>query len=229
MYETSITPLPDASLASDAARTDTPPGRALLEWAERLLKVNAAEQRTLHDDVADLLTYSVQASETEQATQNIAIETLKLGNRTADALAARDTAAAAAILDESVVLSETVSSLPISPLIQSEMVDAIDQWRNGLATTIAGLNEQNLILKEMDSTASRMIEGARFLDEMLTRNAEHIGELVRNILIFGAAAGLLLGGVTGLAVAPSRRRNWPRSASWWPASPTRSTRRWASR
>lgn len=202
-YETSITPVPDATLAADAARSSAPPGRALLDWAERLLKVNAAEQRTLHDEVADLLTYSVQAGETEQATQNIAIETLKLGDRTAHALADRDTAAAAAILDESLVLSETVASLPISPLIQSEMVDAIDQWRKGLATTIAGLNEQNLILKEMDSTASQMVEGARFLDDMLTRNAEHIGELVRNILIFGAAAGLLLGGVTGLAVARS--------------------------
>ena len=51
-----------------------------------------------------------------------------------------------------------------------------------------------------------MIDGARFLNEMLTRNAERIGDLVRNILIFGAAIGLLLGSVTGLAVARSITR-----------------------
>ena len=36
--------------------------------------------------------------------------------------------------------------MPISPLIQSEMIDALDQWRNGLATTLDGLNEQSRIL-----------------------------------------------------------------------------------
>ena len=41
---------------------------------------------------------------------------------------------------------------------------------------------------------------------MLTRNAERIGGLVRNILIFGAATGLLLGSLTGLAVARSITR-----------------------
>ena len=72
------------------------PGRRSTDWVERLLKVYSTEQRALHDEVAELLTYSVQAGETEQATQNIAIETLKLGSRTAAALASRDTAAAAA-------------------------------------------------------------------------------------------------------------------------------------
>ena len=112
--------------------------------------------------MADLLTYSVQASETEQATQNIAIEALKLANRTADALASRDTTAAAAILDQSVLLTDTVASLPISPLIQTEMIDAQREWRNRLATTIDGLKEQNRIITEMDATAGRMIEAARF-------------------------------------------------------------------
>jgi len=206
VYETSIAPVADAALAAEAARSLLPPWRALSEWIARMLKVYSTEERTLHDEVADLLTYSVQASETEHATQNIAIETLKLGSRTAQALGDRDAEAAAEVVDQSSALSETVGSLPISPLIQTEMLDAIDQWRNGLATTIEGLNEQNRILEEMDGTAARMIEGARFLDAMLTRDAERIGDLVRNILIFGAAIGLLLGSVTGLAVARSITR-----------------------
>ena len=55
------------------------PQEKLAQWVERLLKIHSTEQRALHDEVAELLTYSVQAAETEQATQNIAIETLKLG------------------------------------------------------------------------------------------------------------------------------------------------------
>jgi signal transduction histidine kinase len=203
VYEMSFAPVADAVLAAEARRSTLAPGEALSSWVERLLKVHSTEQRTLHDEVAELLTYSVQASETEQATQNIAIETLKLDGRTANALASRDTQAAGAVLEESLMLGETVASLPISPLIQTEMIDAIERWRNGLATTIGGLNEQNEIIREMDATASRMVEGARYLDEMLTRNAEHIGDLVRNILIFGAATGLLLGSGTGIAVARS--------------------------
>jgi hypothetical protein len=206
VYETSFAAVQDAALAAEARRSRTPPGEALSGWVDRLLKVHSTEQRTLHDEVAELLTYSVQASETEQATQNIAIETLKLGNRTADALAARDTQAAGAVLAESLALNETVATLPISPLIQTEMIEASDQWRQGLATTIEGLNAQNQIIGEMDQTASRMIEGARFLDEILTRNAEHIGRMVRTILIFGAAVGLLLGSLTGIAVARSITR-----------------------
>ena len=44
------------------------------------MKLNSTEQRALHEEVAQLLTYSVNAAETEQATQNIAIEELKLAN-----------------------------------------------------------------------------------------------------------------------------------------------------
>ena len=105
-------------------RRATPPGRALTDWIERLLKVHSTEQRALHDEVAELLTYSVQAAETEQATQNIAIETLKLANRTADALAGRDTDATAHPRREPAAYARRSPSLPISPLIQSEMIDA---------------------------------------------------------------------------------------------------------
>ena len=78
---------------AEAARSDDAARQALTDWIERLLKVYSTEQRALHDEVAELLTYSVQSAETEQATQNIAIEALKLANRTADALTSRDTGA----------------------------------------------------------------------------------------------------------------------------------------
>ena len=156
--------------------------------------------------MAGLLTYSVQSAETERATQDIAIEALKLSNRMAAALTARDTQALSTIHDESLKLSDTMTAMPISPLIQSEMIEALDQWRKGLATTLDGLKEQSGILQEMDASTHRMIDGARYLDETLTRNAERIGALVRNILILGAAIGLLLGSLTGLAVARSITR-----------------------
>ena len=187
-YVASISPQPAQTAAS--ARNEAA-GRAVSDWVERLLKVHSTEQHALHDDVAGLLTYSVQSAETERATQDIAIEALKLSNRMAAALTSRDTQALSAIHDESLKLSDTMTAMPISPLIQSEMIEALDKWRKGLATTLDGLKEQSGILQEMDASTQRMIDGARYLNETLTRNAERIGALVRNILIFGAAIGLL--------------------------------------
>jgi signal transduction histidine kinase len=203
-YEASIAPPSGAAIVAPTAGEST--SRVLTDWIERLVKVYSTEQRALQDEVAELLTYSVQSAETERATQDIAIETLKLSSRAAAALTSRDTAAISRIHDESLKLSETMAEMPISPLIQSEMIDAIDQWRMGLSTSLDGLNEQGRILGEMDASTRRMIDGARFLNETLTRNAEQIGHIVRNILIFGAAIGLLLGSITGIAVARSITR-----------------------
>lgn len=183
-----------------------PAQRALAGWLDRLLKVNATEHRSLHDELAELLTYSVQAHETEQATQNIAIATLKLGSAADDALAERDVAAAGAIFDRSRDLGATVESLPISPLIQTEMIDAIAQWQRGLATTTDGLRRQNEIIAAMDSSAEGMIDGARILNDLLTTDAEALSQVIRNILIVGAAIGLFLGSVTGWIVARSISR-----------------------
>jgi signal transduction histidine kinase len=202
-YEASITPGLGAAPGTGDGEAAA---KALTDWVERLLKIDSTEQRALQDEVAELLTYSVQSAETERATQDIAIEALKLSNRMGQALASRDTDAIAGIHDESQKLSETMTSMPISPLIQSEMIDSLDQWRKGLATTLDGLSGQSDILKEMDASTRRMIEGARYLNETLSRNGERIGALVRNILIFGAAIGLLLGSVTGIAVARSITR-----------------------
>jgi signal transduction histidine kinase len=175
----------------------------LAEWVERLIKVHSTEQRALHEEVAQLLTYSVNAAETEQVTQNIAITTLKLGRRTSDALANRDVAAVEQILSDSKPLAETVASLPISPLIQTEMIDAIANWRDGLATTADGLRGQNQIIAGMDMTANAMIASAGNLNDLFTNDADRIGQAVRTILVLGAAIGLLLGSGTAFIVARS--------------------------
>jgi signal transduction histidine kinase len=202
-YEASIAPPSGSPTGTPSSETTT---RALSDWIERLVKVYSTEQRALQDEVAEQLTYSVQSAETERATQDIAIQTLKLSSRAAAALTGRDAAGISSIHEESLRLSETMAAMPISPLIQSEMIDALDQWRKGLSTSLDGLNEQGRILGEMDASTRRMIDGARFLNETLTRNAEQIGHIVRNILIFGAAIGLLLGSITGIAVARSITR-----------------------
>jgi hypothetical protein len=193
----------------------------LAEWVERLIKVHSTEQRALHEEVAQLLTYSVNAAETEQVTQNIAITTLKLGRRTSDALANRDVAAVEQILSDSKPLAETVASLPISPLIQTEMIDAIANWRDGLATTADGLRGQNQIIAGMDMTANAMIASAGNLNDLFTNDADRIGQAVRTILVLGAAIGLLLGSGTAFIL--------PRSDSSSLVSPMRSIRRSASR
>ncbi|MCT8973586.1 sensor histidine kinase [Microbaculum marinisediminis] len=188
----------ERSLADDS--------KALADWSDRLLKVQTTEQRALYEEIAQLVAYSVEANETERATQNIAIEILKLGQRTAAALVERDPEATATILAESATLPQTVAALPISPLIQSEMIDAIDQWREGLGTATEVLRQQNERIADMDRSAVTMIEGARALNDLFTADAEKIGNTIRNILVFGAAAGLLFGAATAYFVARSITR-----------------------
>lgn len=181
-------------------------GRALIDRVERLTKINSTEQRALHEEVAQLLTYSVQAAETEQATQNVAIATFKLARRADEALSARDPAATVSILEEAKSLSETMSALPISPLIQTEMIDAISRWREGLSTTADGLQVQNDILERMDLTAQPMIRGAEAINDLFTSDADRIGKFVQSILLLGAALGLLFGAGTAILVARSITR-----------------------
>ncbi len=178
----------------------------LADWTDQLLKVNVTAQRSLHDELAQLLTYSVQANETEQSTQNVAVATLKLGQRTRDALAAREPAEADPLIAESSKLAKTVGALPISPLIQAEMIEAIEQWRKALVTTIAGLRQQNVTIANMNADAGLMIEGARALNDLFATDARTIGDTIRRILIFGAAIGLLLGAGTAILVARSITR-----------------------
>ena len=179
------------------------PAAALAEWGERILKIDTSGQRTLHEEVAQLLTYSIEANETEQATQNIAISTLKLGQRTAIALVSRDAVAASAMLDEGERLSTKAAALPISPLIQGEMIDAIDGWRTRLATTIAGLRRQGEMIADMDGVAEAVSQSARALNDAFINDANSFGTSIRQILLVGAALGLLAGSLAALAVARS--------------------------
>ena len=188
---------------ADTEGVQPDPATALAEWGERILKIDSSGQRTLHEEVAQLLTYSVEANETEQATQNIAISTLKLGQRTSAALTSRDSVAARAMLGEGERLSSKAAALPISPLIQGEMIDAIDGWRTRLATTIAGLRRQGEMLADMDGAAEAVSQSARALNDAFIDDADRFGTTVRRILLVGAALGLLAGSLVALVVARS--------------------------
>jgi signal transduction histidine kinase len=192
-----------AAAKGDIARGGGAAAERFSTWLDRLIKINATEQRALHEEVSQLLTYSVQAAETEQATQNIAIATLKLGRRTATALDARDVAALDRINRESRALADTIGTLPISPLIQAEMLDELNAWSERLATTTKGLEIQNGIASLMDGTAEDMIENARKLDRLFVANADRIDSFVRTVLILGAAFGLFVGGFVAWQVARS--------------------------
>ncbi len=110
--------------ALDALAAQPEPGTdgKLDAWIERNLKIETSGQESLHDEVAQLLAYSLQANEIEQATQNIALGTLKLGPRTTGALVRRDPALAERMLTEGERLGRSAAALPISPLIQAEMI-----------------------------------------------------------------------------------------------------------
>jgi len=189
--------------AAVRAGSNAPERTALSTWNDRQLKIHSSERGKLHDEVASLLNYSVQANEIDQTTQNVAIETLKLAQATSNALANRDPAATEDILKKSAQLSQTVATLPISPLIQTEMVDAIDQWRKALTGSGEALSTQNEMIADMNRTATSMLERARALNDMFTRFADRIGDLVRKILVFGAITGLLLGAILAFYVARS--------------------------
>ncbi|WP_342148952.1 HAMP domain-containing sensor histidine kinase [Methylorubrum sp. SB2] len=179
------------------------PDRALDERIEHLLKILSSEQRSLHDEVSQLLAYAIEANETGQATQNIGISALKLGQRTSEALNRRDPQGASAMLAEGERLSSTTASLPISPLIQGDMIDAIDGWRGRLATTVEGVTRQNAMIAEMDALAKAMSDSANALNDIALEEADRFGEFLRQLLLVGAAGGLLLGALAAIAVARS--------------------------
>lgn len=191
---------PDA--AGDAA-----PARRTLDdvahWSESVIKVFAALYRSIQEDEAELLNYSVQAHETELATQNIAIEILKLSKRSADALTRRDEGVARAILSTSGRLTDAIASLPISPLIQAEMIEAFRRWPDALRSTTDRVKEQNDIITSMDAASDGMIRAARALDASFGDNADSTARSIQLILVFGAAFCLLLGAGVAFVVARS--------------------------
>jgi signal transduction histidine kinase len=153
--------------------------------------------------MTQLLTYPVQAHDTELATLNIATEALKLGTTAADALARRDETSVRAVLASSRTLADGMADLPISPLIQSEMVDAFRQWREGLQAAAVAIRQQNDLMAEMDHASTAMVRSARSLYETFGSNAERTATTIQYILVVGAALGLLLGGCAALVVARS--------------------------
>ncbi|MBN8919275.1 MAG: HAMP domain-containing histidine kinase, partial [Rhizobiales bacterium] len=182
-YEAVLTKRSAAAAPSTEERPRTRAREYLADWADRLLKVKGSELNALQEELTQLMTYSVQANETEQATQNIAIETLKLGQRTAETLTRRDPAGAAELL--------------------AAMVDALEQWRERLTTAVSGLRAQNEMIADMDATAIAMVNGARNLNDMFIGEATRIGGFVRKMLLLGATLGLLVGSLTALVVVRS--------------------------
>ncbi|SFK55389.1 sensor histidine kinase [Methylorubrum salsuginis] len=187
-----------------AARTD---GRdtdgALTRRIEHLLTVVSSEQRALHDEVTRLLAQAIAADEAGEATQNIGISALTLGQRTAEALNRRDPQEASALLAEGERLAGRAAHLPIPPRIQGDMIEAIDGWRTRLATTVEGVTRQNAMIAEMDALAQAMSDSANALNDIALEDADRFGEFLRQLLLVGAAGGLLIGAVVALAVARS--------------------------
>ena len=186
-----------------------PPGvaaRRLVNWIDALAKTNKTESDALQAEVAELLTYSIEASETDQATQNIATEMLTVAEHTGRALAARDFDAVATAIAGSRSLSRRIATLPISPLIQTEMLDASTAWRSGLTTTAEDLRRQSALVADMEAVGSAMLVSVGSLNDLLIAHAQRIWSLARNILIGAAVFGLVLAAALGYAVARSITR-----------------------
>jgi signal transduction histidine kinase len=83
------------------------------------------------------------------------------------------------------------------------MIEAIDGWRARLATTVDGLTRQNAMIAEMDGLAAGLSEAARALNDDAVEEADRFGTFLGQLLLAGAAAGLLLGALVALAVARS--------------------------
>ena len=168
---------------------------------ERVFKVSGTGYNAIQDEVAGLLSFSVTANEVEQETQTVAVRTLGFSARTSQALALRDTDALRAVLADSATLLQRVAVLPISPLIQDEMLAAISAWRAGLKRATLGLVRQNEAIATMDADAGAVTDAARRLNDLFHDRAERSADLLRQVLAVGATSGLLLAAVAALLVA----------------------------
>ncbi len=172
----------------------------------RILMVKSTGYTAIQDEVVQLIAYAIQANDTEQETQNVAVVALRLGRRAADAVAVRDAEEADRIVADAGALLETVRELPMSPLLQDEVLAAIRNWRDSLRRTADGLRHLNQLLIAMDRDAGALVETARQLDETFREEAARIGELLTRILVIGATIGLLLAGGAAAVVARSISR-----------------------
>ena len=191
---------------ADAQHASAEAASAIEALTARILMVKATGYTALQEEVVQLIAYAIQANDTEQETQNVAIVALRLGRRAADAVAVRDAEEADRIVDDAGALLGTVHGLPMSPLLQDEVLSAIRSWRDSLRRTAEGLRRLNQLLIAMDRDAGALVETARQLDETFRAEAARIGDLLTRILIIGATIGLLLGGGAAVVVARSISR-----------------------
>ena len=189
--------------AEDSAKQTITDAR---HWSEEVLKAFSTRFGDLHAQTAQLLSYAVQAQETELATETIATKILKQNFRSAIALTRRDEAAARAVLAGGQRLTGLIAALPISPLIHARIVTAYRLWLDGLQTAIDMVGRQNALSSNMDSASAEIIDVARALDSSFSLNADQTVRSIRFVLILGAAGGLLLGGFAAAVVARSITR-----------------------
>ncbi|MBP2293653.1 sensor histidine kinase [Azospirillum rugosum] len=196
-----------ANAALEAAqRASAEAASAIEALTARILTLRTTGYTAIQDEVVQLLAFSIQANDTEQETQNVAVVSLRLGRQAADAVARRDAEAADAVVGDAERLLAVVRGLPMSPLLQDEVVAAIEKWRDSLGKTAMGLRRLNATLVAMDDDSAMMVETARQLDETFREQAASIGALLTRVLLVGATIGLLLGGGTALVVARSISR-----------------------
>ncbi|CAO3360950.1 hypothetical protein [Azospirillum palustre] len=169
-----------------AQRAGADAASAIEALTARILMVKATGYTAIQDEVVQLIAYAIQANDTEQETQNVAVVALRLGRRAADAVAVRDAEEADRIVADAGALLETVRGLPMSPLLQDEVLSAIRNWRDSLRRTAEGLRRLNQLLITMDRDAGALVETARQLDETFRDEAARIGELLTRILVIGA-------------------------------------------
>ncbi|KAA0676650.1 sensor histidine kinase [Roseomonas genomospecies 6] len=169
--------------------------------AERVLKVAATGYNAVQAEVAELLRYTVSAHAIEQETQNVVVTALTLSGRTLSALNQRDTRGLRAVAADSGLLRDRVAGLPISPLIQDEMLAAIGAWRDGLERATDGLARQNGAIAAMDMDAAAVMDTARRLNDLFQESAVRSADLLRTTLVIGATFGLLFAAGAALLVA----------------------------
>ncbi|MCE7030317.1 HAMP domain-containing histidine kinase [Jiella sp. CBK1P-4] len=179
---------------------------ALLAFLDRGLKVDGSAVRASQEAFSGLLDEALAAQASGQGAQNVAVETIRLGETTREAMHRRDSEAVGDMIARNASLREAIAALPISPLVQSEMLDTLDSWRRELIASRDGLTAQNAILRRMAIASAGIVFEVSNLNASLSRNADATGAAARRILIVSAGFCLLVAMAFGLAVARSITR-----------------------
>ena len=169
--------------------------------AQRVLDITGTGHGAVQAEVAELLRRTVSAHAMEQETQTVAMTALSLSGRTLRALERRDTRGLRDVAADSGRLGDRVARLPISPLIQDEMLAAITAWRDGLERATDGLARQNGAIAAMDMDAAAVMNTARRLNDLFQDSAVRSADLLRSTLLIGATIGLLFAAGAALLVA----------------------------